>query len=106
MLEFEVWWECDLEEIYFIVWLDVIYYKIKENGCYVSKVIYIIFVFNIDGKKELLGLYLLDNEGVYYWFSVLIDFYNCGVKDILIVCVDGLKGFFEVIESVYFKIEV
>ena len=90
--ELQSWRERDLEAIYPIVWLDAIYYKIKANGRYVSKAIYTILALNIDGKKELLGLYLSDQEGAHHWLSVLTDLHNRGVKDILIACVDGLKG--------------
>jgi transposase-like protein len=104
--ELQAWRERDLEAIYPIVWLDAIHYKIKENGRYVSKAIYTILALNIEGKKELLGLYLSDQEGAHHWLSVLTDIYNRGVKDILIACVDGLKGFPEAIESIYPKTEI
>ena len=104
--ELQAWRERDLEAIYPIVWLDPIHYKIKENGRYVSKAIYTILALNIEGKKELLGLYLSDQEGAHHWLSVLTDLYNRGVKDILIACVDGLKGFPEAIESIYPKTEI
>lgn len=104
--ELQAWRERDLEAIYPIVWLDAIHYKIKENGRYVSKAIYTLLGLTIDGKKELLGLYLSDQEGAHHWLSVLTDLYNRGVKDILIACVDGLKGFPEAIESVYPNTEI
>ncbi len=104
--ELQAWRERDLEAIYPIVWLDAIHYKIKENGRYISKAIYTILGLNIDGKKELLGLYLSDNEGAHHWLSVLTDLYNRGVKDIVIACVDGLKGFPEAIESIYPDTEI
>ena len=104
--ELQAWRERDLEAIYPIVWLDAIHYKIKENGRYVNKAIYTILALNIEGKKELLGLYLSDQEGAHHWLSVLTDLYNRGVKDILIACVDGLKGFPEAIESIYPKTEI
>jgi putative transposase len=104
--ELQAWRERDLEAIYPIVWLDAIHYKIKENGRYVSKAIYTLLGLNIEGKKELLGLYLSDQEGAHHWLSVLTDLYNRGVKDILIACVDGLKGFPEAIESIYPNTEI
>ena len=104
--ELQAWCERDLEPVYPIVWLDAIHYKIKENGRYISKAIYTILGLNIEGKKELLGLYLSDQEGAHHWLSVLTDLYNRGVKDILIACVDGLQGFPEAIESIYPKTEV
>jgi len=104
--ELQAWRERDLEAIYPIVWLDAIHYKIKENGRYVSKAIYTILGLDIEGKKELLGLYLSDQEGAHHWLSVLTDLNNRGVKDILIACVDGLKGFPEAIESIYPHTEI
>ena len=74
--ELQVWRERDLEAIYPIVWLDAIHYKIKEHGRHVSKVIYTILGMNIEGKKELLGLYLSDREGAHHWLSVLTDLHN------------------------------
>lgn len=99
--ELQAWQERDLEPIYPIVWLDAIHYKIKENGRYVSKAVYTILGLNIEGKKELLGLYLSDQEGAHHWLSVLTDLHNRGVQDILIACVDGLKGFPEAIETIF-----
>jgi transposase-like protein len=104
--ELAAWRERDLEAVYPIVWLDAIHYKIKENGRYVSKAIYTLLGLNIGGKKELLGLYLSDQEGAHHWLSVLTDLHNRGVKDILIACVDGLKGFPEAIESIYPDTEI
>lgn len=104
--ELQAWRERDLESVYPIVWLDAIHYKIKENGRYVSKAIYTILALNIEGKKELLGLYLSDQEGAHHWLSVLTDLHNRGVQDILIACVDGLKGFPEAIESIFPKTEI
>lgn len=104
--ELQAWRERDLEAIYPIVWLDAIHYKVREHGRYTSKAIYTILGLNIEGKKELLGLYLSDQEGAHHWLSVLTDLYNRGVQDIMIACVDGLKGFPEAIESLYPKTEV
>lgn len=104
--ELQAWRERQLEAVYPIVWLDAIHYKIKENGRYVSKAIYTILGLNIEGKKELLGLYLSDQEGAHHWLSVLTDLNNRGVEDILIACVDGLKGFPEAIETIYPHTEI
>lgn len=104
--ELQAWRERDLEALYPIVWLDAIHYKIKENGRYVSRAIYTILGLNVEGKKELLGLYLSDNEGAHHWLSVLTDLHNRGVEDVVIACVDGLKGFPEAIESIYPQTEI
>ncbi|QIZ75755.1 IS256 family transposase [Ferrimonas lipolytica] len=104
--ELQAWRERDLEALYPIVWLDAIHYKIKENGRYVTKAIYTILALNVEGKKELLGLYLSDNEGAHHWLSILTDLHNRGIKDIIIACVDGLKGFPEAIATIFPKTEV
>lgn len=104
--ELQAWRERDLEAVYPIVWLDAIHYKIKENGRFVSKAVYTILGLTVEGKKELLGLYLSDSEGAHHWLAVLTDLHNRGVQDILIACVDGLKGFPEAIESIYPKTEI
>lgn len=104
--ELQAWRERQLEAVYPIVWLDAIHYKIKENGRFISKAVYTILGLNVEGKKELLGLYLSESEGAHHWLSVLTDLHNRGVQDILIACVDGLKGFPEAIESIYPKTEV
>jgi transposase-like protein len=104
--ELQAWRERDLEAIYPIVWLDAIHYKIKDNGRYATKAIYTILGLNIEGKKELLGLYLSDQEGAHHWLSVLTDLNNRGVKDILIACIDGLKGFPEAIETIFPRTEI
>ena len=104
--ELQAWRERDLEAIYPIVWLDAIHYKIKDNGRYATKAIYTILGLNIEGKKELLGLYLSDQEGAHHWLSVLTDLNIRGVKDILIACIDGLKGFPEAIETIFPRTEI
>lgn len=104
--ELQAWRERDLEAVYPIVWLDAIHYKIREGGRYISKAVYTILGLTIDGKKELLGLYLSDTEGAHYWLGVLTDLHNRGVKDILIACIDGLKGFPEAIASLYPHTEI
>lgn len=104
--ELNSWRERPLEAVYPIVWLDAIHYKVRDNGRYVSKAFYTLLALNLEGKKELLGLYLAESEGARHWLSVLTDLHNRGVKDILIACVDGLKGFPEAIQSVYPNTEV
>ncbi len=100
------WQARPLDAIYPIVWLDAIHYKIRDEGKVVSKAIYTILGVNLDGKKEVLGLYISENEGANFWLQVLTDLSNRGVKDILIACVDGLKGFPEAIESIFPQTEV
>lgn len=104
--ELKEWQQRPLDALYPFVWLDAIHYKIKEDGRYVSKAIYTILGLNVEGKKELLGLYLSESEGANYWLSVLTDLYNRGVEDILIACVDGLTGFPEAIATIYPDTEI
>jgi transposase-like protein len=100
------WQQRPLEAIYPFVWLDAIHYKVKENGRYVGKAVYTILGVGLDGKKEVLGLYLSENEGANFWLQVLTDLNNRGVKDILIASVDGLTGFPEAINAIFPKTEV
>ena len=95
------WQQRPLERVYPFVWLDAIHYKIKENGKYISKAIYTILGVNLSGQKEILGLYLSENEGANFWLQVLTDLQNRGIEDILIASVDGLKGFPEAINATF-----
>ena len=95
-----------LEEVYPFVFLDAIHYKVKEDGRYISKAFYTVLGVRVDGKKEILGLYLNVSEGAKFWLQVLTDLNNRGVQDILIASVDGLKGFPEAINSVFPNTEV
>ncbi|OOE96074.1 hypothetical protein BZG77_12810 [Salinivibrio sp. IB643] len=76
--ELQAWRERQLEAVYPIVWLDAIHYKIKENGRFITKAVYTILGLNVEGKKELLGLYLSESEGAHHWLSVLTDLHNRG----------------------------
>lgn len=100
------WQARPLASMYPIVWLDAIHYKIRENGKVVSKAVYTILDVNLEGRKEVLGLYISEHEGANFWLQVLTDLSNRGVKDILITCVDGLKGFPEAIEAIFPNTEV
>ena len=104
--ELKEWQQRPLDALYPFVWLDAIHYKIKEDGGSVSTEIYTILGLNVEGKKELLGLYLSESEGANYWLSVLTDLHNRGVEDILIACVDGLTGFPQAIASIYPNTEI
>ena len=102
----EEWKIRPLEAVYPFVFLDAIHYKVREDGRYISKAFYTVLGVGIDGKKEILGLYLNQSEGAKFWLQVLTDLSNRGVEDILIASVDGLKGFPEAINSVFPKTEV
>jgi putative transposase len=100
------WQARPLESIYPIVWLDAIHYKIREDGKVLSKAVYTILGVNLEGRKEVLGLYISESEGANFWLQVLTDLSNRGVHDILIACIDGLKGFPEAIENIFPATEV
>lgn len=72
-----------------------------DRGCAVSRAIYNVLAIDKEGRKDLLGMYISKNEGAHFWLNVLTDLQNRGVRDILITCVDGLKGFLDTIQSVF-----
>ena len=102
----EEWKKRSLESVYPFLYLDAIHYKVREEGTYVSKAFYTVLGVNLEGKKEILGLYLNESEGAKFWLQVLTDLQNRGVEDILIASVDGLKGFPEAINAVFPETEV
>ena len=104
--EVKAWQARPLDCVYPFVWLDAIHYKIRHKGRYQTKAVYTVLALNMDGKKEVLGLYLSENEGANFWLSVLTDLQKRGVTDILIASVDGLTGFPEAIASIYPQTEV
>lgn len=101
--EVKMWQSRSLDPIYPIVYLDAIVVKIKDNKQVINKAIYLALGVNMDGHKELLGMWVSQNEGAKFWLNVLTELKNRGVQDILFTCVDGLTGFVEAIESVYPK---
>lgn len=104
--EIKQWQNRPLEPVYPIVWLDAIHFKVKDEGKIISKAIYTLIALTTEGKKDLLGIYLSESEGANFWLSVLTDMNNRGIDDILIACIDNLKGFAEAIQSVFPKCEV
>ena len=100
------WQVRPLEEIYCIVWLDGMHYKVKHEGRVQSRCVYNILGITTEGRKEILGMYVSENEGSNFWLSVLTDLQTRGVKDILIACIDNLKGFAEAIATVFVQTEV
>jgi len=95
------WQSRPLDAVYPIVYLDCIVLKIRQDKRVINKAIYLALGINIEGHKELLGLWMSENEGAKFWLSVLTDLQNRGVKHILIACVDGLKGFPEAINTAF-----
>ncbi len=95
------WQSRELDAVYPIVYLDCIVLKIRQDKRVINKAVYLALGVNMEGHKELLGIWLSENEGAKFWLSVLTELQNRGVKDILIACVDGLKGFPDAINAVY-----
>lgn len=97
----KAWQSRPLDAVYPIVFLDGIVVKSREEGRVRNKTVYLALGVNLDGEKELLGLWIANTEGAKFWLSVLTELKNRGVNDVWIACVDGLKGLPEAIESVY-----
>ena len=97
------WRNRPLDPIYPIIYMDCIVVKIKENKQITNHAIYFALGVNMDGQKELLGMWVSQNEGAKFWLHVLTELKTRCVEDILIACVDGLTGFPEAIEAAYPK---
>ena len=104
--EVKAWQNRPLNALYPILFLDALHIKIKDNGHISSKAIHLVLGINIEGHKEILGIWISENEGAKFWLKILTDLKNRGLKDIFIACVDGLKGFPEAIETVYPKAQI
>lgn len=101
MPEVASWQNRPLEPVYPFVFMDAIHYKIKENHQYITKAAYVVLGVNMDGNKDILGIWIGQNESSKFWLSVLNDIKSRGVKDVYVFCVDGLSGFRESIEAAY-----
>ena len=99
--EVKQWQSRPLDAVYPIVYLDCIHVKIRDTGAVRAKAAYLAIGINMNGEKEVLGLWIAQTEGAKFWLSVVTELKNRGVQDIFIACVDGLKGFPEAIETVY-----
>jgi putative transposase len=100
------WQSRPLDAVYPIVYLDCIVVKIRQDKKVINKAVYLALGVNMEGHKELLGLWLSENEGAKFWLNVLTELQNRGVKDILIACVDGLKGFPDAINTAFPQTQV
>lgn len=100
------WQNRPLDSIYPILYLDCIVVKVRQDKQVINKAIYLALGVNMQGRKELLGLWMSENEGAKFWLSVLTELKNRGVKDVLVTCVDGLKGFPDAIAAVFPKTQV
>ena len=95
------WQQRPLESLYCIVWLDAMYYKVKEDGRTQTRCVYNILGINKDGRKDVLGMYVAQSEGANFWLGVITHLKQRGVEDILIASIDNLKGFDEAIHTIY-----
>jgi len=102
----QAWQNRPLDAVYPIVYLDAIHLKLRHSGRVTTRAVYLALGINLQGNKELLGLWIGQNEGAKFWLSILTELQTRGVKDILIAAVDGLTGFPEAIASIYPETEV
>ena len=103
--QIEDWQNRPLDEVYPILYIDAIHYSVRDNGVIRKLAAYVILGINAEGKKEVLTITIGDNESAKYWLSVLNELKNRGVKDILIICADGLTGIKEAIVAAFPKTE-
>ncbi len=101
MDEIKQWQSRPLDAVYPVIYLDCIHARVRDAGSVRTKAIYLAIGINMEGHKEILGLWIAQTEGAKFWLSVVTELKNRGVQDIFIACVDGLKGFPEAIETVY-----
>ena len=100
------WQSRPLDPVYPIVYMDCIVLKIRQDKRVINKAIYLVLGINVEGQKELLGMWISENEGAKFWLSVLTELQNRGVQHLLITCVDGLKGFPEAISATFPKAQI
>lgn len=104
--EVKAWQSRPLDTLYPILYMDALMVKIRDSGHISNKAIHVAMGVNLEGSKEVLGLWVTDNEGAKFWLQVLTEIQNRGVQDILLACVDGLKGFPEAIEAIYPRTQI
>ena len=100
------WQNRPLDRIYPIVYLDAMYFKVRSNRKIVNKAIYICLGYDMDGYKDILGIWVDEAEGAKFWFGICNDLKNRGVKEILIACMDGLKGLPQAIKIVFPSVNI
>jgi len=100
------WQNRVLESIYVAVFFDAIHYKVRENGKVVCKASYTAMGITIDGKRDILGIWIGENEGARFWLGIFTELRHRGIQDIFITCIDGLKGVPDAIRSIFPKTEV
>jgi putative transposase len=104
--EIKAWQARPLESIYAFMYLDCLHLKIRDDGVVRTKAVYLAIGVNLEGIKDVLGIWIAQTEGAKFWLRILTEIKNRGVQDVFIACVDGLKGFPEAIESVFPRAQV
>jgi transposase-like protein len=104
--EIKEWQQRPLEPIYPFIFMDAIHYKIKEDGRIINRAAYVVLGVTVDGSKDILGIWIGENESSKFWLGVLNDLKQRGVQDVLLFCVDGLTGLKEAINAAYPKAEI
>jgi transposase-like protein len=104
--EIKEWQNRPLESIYPVIWLDAMFYKVREEGIVKSKAVYSVLGVNMDGEKQVLGIYLGASESASFWRGVLTNLQERGIKDVFIACIDNLRGFADAIDDYFPKTEV
>ncbi len=100
------WQNRPLQNVYSVVFMDAIHFKVKQDGQIINKAAYMVVGIDLEGYKDVLGIWIGENESAKFWLSVLTDLRNRGVQDILIICVDNLKGFSDAIAACYPQTEI
>lgn len=104
--EVNAWQNRPLDSVYPFIFMDAIHYKVKENHQYITKAAYVVLGIQTDGRKDILGVWIGENESAKFWLSVMNDLKNRGIKDVYVFCVDGLTGFREAINSAFPKSQI
>lgn len=104
--EINAWQNRPLESVYPFVFMDAIHYKVKENHQYITKAAYVVLGIQLDGRKDILGVWIGEHESSKFWLSVMNDLKNRGIKDVYVFCVDGLTGFREAINTAFPKAQI
>ena len=101
MPDVTAWQNRPLEAVYPFVFMDAIHYNVKENHQYITKAAYVVLGINFDGQKDILGIWIGENESSKFWLNVLNELKTRGIKDVFLFCVDGLTGFRQAIEAAF-----
>ena len=104
--QIEEWQNCPLDEVYPVVFIDAVHFSVRDNGQIKKLAAYVILAVSLTGHKEVLSIHIGENESAKYWLRVLNELKNRGVKDILVICADGLSGMQEAVAAAYPQTEL